>query len=230
MIPLKDNIPSYKKPIVTYLIIFLNGGVFVYQNFLLSPYEIRQFIYNFGFVPEKFITEFFSCWWTIFTSMFLHGGLLHFLGNMWFLHIFGDNVEDRFGHLKYILVYIVCGVCGNLLQFVLNPKSSIPMIGASGAISGVLGAYFIFYPSAGILTLIPLGFFSRIVVLPSIIFLGLWFLFQFFSGTTSLAMQSVIGREIGGIAYWAHIGGFLAGIFFSLKNQRKRRIKTYWHY
>jgi len=162
--------------------------------------------------------------------MFLHGGFLHFLGNMWFLYIFGDNVEDRFGHVKYLLFYIFCGVSATLVQFVLNPLSRIPMIGASGAISGVLGAYFVFYPSAGVLTLLPLGLFSRIVVLPAVLFLGLWFIFQFLSGTQSLAIQAVVGRDIGGVAYWAHIGGFLTGVVISLFSRRRRRIKTYWRY
>lgn len=233
MIPLRDNIPSYSKPVVNYTIIIMNTLVYVYQYFLLpTHYEIENFVYTYGFIPARFLYEFPETVYTILTAMFIHGGFLHFLGNMWFLYIFGDNVEDRFGHFKYLIIYLICGVAATFLQFILNPSSRIPMIGASGAISGVLGAYFIFYPSAGVLTLMLFGFFSRIVVIPAVIFLGLWFIFQFLSGTQSLALQVAIGREVGGVAYWAHIGGFLCGLFFALvsKNKRRRRVRTYWRY
>lgn len=230
MIPLKDNIPSYRKPFVNYLIIFVNSLVFIYQYFIISTqYELERFITKYGFVPFNFVTDLSSSY-TILTAMFIHGGFLHFLGNMWFLYIFGDNVEDRFGHVKYLIFYITCGVVATMLQFFLHPLSKIPMIGASGAISGVLGAYFVFYPSAGVLTFIPLGFFSRIVVLPAVLFLGLWFIFQFLSGTQSLALQMVLGKELGGVAYWAHIGGFVAGVVISIFSRRRYRRKTYWRY
>ncbi|MCS7227794.1 MAG: rhomboid family intramembrane serine protease [Endomicrobia bacterium] len=230
MIPLKDNIPSYRKPIVNFFIIIINSVVFIYQYFFLpTRQEIENFIFTYGFTPFNFITYFPSVSYTILTSMFLHGSFFHFLGNMWFLYIFGDNVEDRFGHFKYLVVYLICGLTAGLLQFILNPWSKIPMIGASGAISGVLGAYFVFYPSAGVLTFIPLGLFSRVIVLPAVLFLGLWFIFQFLSGTQSLALQMVLGREIGGVAYWAHIGGFICGLLIAIFS-RKKRYKTYWKY
>ncbi|MCS7151788.1 MAG: rhomboid family intramembrane serine protease [Endomicrobia bacterium] len=231
MIPLKDNIPSYRKPVINYFIIFLNTLVFIYQYFILSSrFEIEHFIHKFGFTPYMFLNEFPLSSYTILTSMFLHGGFMHFLGNMWFLYIFGDNVEDRYGHIKYFIVYILSGVAAVLLQFIINPLSVIPMIGASGAISGVLGSYFVFYPSAGVVTFIPFGLFSRIVVLPAVIFLGLWFIFQFLSGTQSLAIQAVLGRELGGVAYFAHIGGFLCGLITAILSKKRRRIKAYWRY
>ncbi|MCS7231037.1 MAG: rhomboid family intramembrane serine protease [Elusimicrobiota bacterium] len=231
MIPLKDNIPSYRKPFINYIIISLNTLVFIYQYFYLQNiYEIENFIYSYGLIPFRLITDFSNSWWNLFTSMFLHGGFVHFIGNMWFLYIFGDNVEDRFGHLKYFIVYILCGICGSIFQFLLNPTSRIPMIGASGAISGVLGAYFVMYPSAGILTLIPFGIFSRIVVLPAVVFLGFWIIFQFLSGTQSLMVKLAVGQDVGGVAYWAHIGGFLCGIIIAIKTRRKRRYKVYWKY
>lgn len=231
MIPLKDNIPSYRKPIINYLIILVNTAVFIYHYFFLSSrFEIESFIYKYGFIPMRFITNFPQDIYTMFTSMFLHGGMMHFLGNMWFLYIFGDNVEDRYGHLKYLLVYIISGISAIFLQFIINPLSRIPMIGASGAISGVLGSYFVFYPSAGVVTFIPFGLFSRIVILPAVIFLGLWFIFQFLSGTQSLAIQAALGKEVGGVAYFAHIGGFLCGLIIAILSRRKRRLRTYWRY
>lgn len=231
MIPLKDNIPSHRTPIVNYFIITVNTLVFIYQYIILSePYKVESFIYTYGFIPYRFTYEFFSSWWSLFTSMFLHGGFLHFLGNMWFLYIFGDNVEDRFGHLKYLLIYISCGICAGMFQFLLDPFSKIPMIGASGAISGILGAYFVLYPSAGILTLLPFGIFSRIVVIPAVMFLSFWIIFQFLSGTQNLMIKFALGRDIPGVAYWAHIGGFFCGLIISLRAKKKRRYKTYWRY
>ncbi len=230
MIPLKDNIPSYKKPFVNYIIIFINTIVFVYQYlFLPSKYHIEEFITSYGFIPYRFTND-LTYFYTIFTSMFLHGGFSHFLGNMWFLYIFGDNVEDRYGHIKYLFIYLLSGISATFLQYILNPFSKIPMIGASGAISGVLGSYFVFFPSAGVLTLVPFGFFSRIIVLPAAFFLGLWFIFQFLSGTQSLAIQAALGREVGGVAYFAHIGGFIFGLIVASVNRKKRRYKTYWRY
>lgn len=231
MIPLKDNIPSYRTPIINYSIISANTLVFIYQYIILSnPYKVEDFVYTYGFIPYRFTYEFPSYWWSLFTSMFLHGSFLHFLGNMWFLYIFGDNVEDRFGHLRYLLIYILCGVCGAVLQFLLDPFSKIPMIGASGAISGILGAYFVLYPSAGILTLVPFGIFSRIVVIPAVVFLSFWIIFQFLSGTQNLMVKFALGRDLPGVAYWAHIGGFFCGFVFAFRARKKRRYKAYWRY
>lgn len=228
MLPLKDNIPSYRKPVINYILIGINTLVFIYELSFRESYLLEKFIFSYGMVPLKFITDFTSSWYTIFTSLFLHGGILHFGGNMLFLYIFGDNVEDRLGHIKYFFTYIFWGVVGSLLQLVFNPTSNIPMIGASGCISGVLGCYFIFYPTAGIVTLVPLGFFSRIIVIPAFFFLGLWFLIQLYSGGLSIVTQPILGRS-GGIAYWAHIGGFISGVITARMVLRKRR-RTYWRY
>jgi membrane associated rhomboid family serine protease len=144
--------------------------------------------------------------------MFLHGGWAHLLGNMWFLFIFGDNVEDCFGHIGYLFFYIFAGTVAALAQIFAGPSSHIAMIGASGAISGVLGAYFAFYPQARVVTLIPMGMVSRVVELPAIYFLGFWFALQFFSGVSSLAATA---EEAGGVAFWAHVGGFVAGLLIA---------------
>ena len=150
----------------------------------------------------------------MFTSMFLHAGWGHLFGNMWFLYIFGDNVEDRFGPFGYLFFYLFCGVCAAATQVLVNPNSTVAMIGASGAISGVLGYYFITYPQARVLTLVPLGAFSRVMEIPAIVFLGIWFAMQFFTGLSSLAVAPA--QEAGGVAFWAHVGGFVAGIVLAL--------------
>jgi membrane associated rhomboid family serine protease len=143
-------------------------------------------------------------WMTVFTCMFLHGGLMHIVGNMWFLVIFGDNIEDRYGHVPYLLMYLLCGLAAGLLQLVSSPSSPIPTVGASGAIAGVMGAYLVLYPHARVVTLIPLGFVWPTVLLPAPLFLGIWFLFQI--GSAAFAEPGV-----GGVAFWAHVGGFVAG-------------------
>jgi membrane associated rhomboid family serine protease len=157
-----------------------------------------------------------SGWLPIFTSMFLHGGWLHFLGNMLYLWIFGDNVEDRLGHLRYLVFYVLCGVAAALLHIFTNHGSTLPTVGASGAIAGVLGAYLVFFPGARVLALVPILFFFQLMELPALIFLGFWFVIQFFSGALSLASQPV-----GGTAWWAHIGGFMAGVIYAFKFKRR---------
>jgi len=149
----------------------------------------------------------FAPWLTLLTCIFLHGGWLHFLGNMWFLHIFGDNVEDRIGHLGYLLFYLGCGVAASATHLFTNADSTVPTIGASGAIAGVMGGYMVLYPHARVLTLVPIFIFIEIMVLPAYVFLGIWFLLQFFQGTLAVA-----GTEASGVAWWAHIGGFAAGL------------------
>ncbi len=146
-------------------------------------------------------------WLTLLTCIFLHGGWMHMLGNMWFLHIFGDNVEDRLGHVGYLLFYLAHGVAASLVHLVSGPDSTIPTVGASGAIAGVMGGYFVLYPHARVLAAVPIVIFIQIVVLPAPLFLGVWFLLQFFQGTFS-----VDGVEAGGVAWWAHVGGFVAGV------------------
>ena len=156
--------------------------------------------------------------------MFIHAdSIMHIVGNMLFLWIFADNVEDRMGHIKFLLFYFVCGIAAALLQSAINPASKIPMIGASGAVSGVLGAYILFFPKARVLALIPLGFFLRISYLPSFVFLGIWFLYQFLFGVSSIGAR-------GGVAYFAHIGGFVAGLILALPFRKKKKRVEYQIY
>ncbi|KPK67545.1 hypothetical protein AMJ87_13210 [candidate division WOR_3 bacterium SM23_60] len=216
MLPLKDNIRSSKLPIVTYVILGINILVFLYQVSLGSALE--NFFNQYGAMPYLiFHPTGLSSYTRLLTSMFMHGGFMHIFGNMLFLWIFADNVEDRFGHIRFIFFYIVCGIAGALLHAVTAPNSMVPMIGASGAISGVLGAYILLYPKARVLALIPFGFFLRVTYLPSVLFLGIWFLFQFLSGLSSL------GARGAGVAYFAHIGGFVVGLLFALPFRKKRK-------
>jgi membrane associated rhomboid family serine protease len=178
----------------------------------LGSGELEKFIMTFGFIPGRFLSQIgkadlISLFLPVFTSMFLHGGWLHLIGNMWILSIFGDNVEDTFGHVRFLAFYLVCGVLAALAQFLSSPYSSMPMVGASGAIAGVMGAYFSLFPYARVLTLIPVFFFV-IIEVPAYVYLGLWFFLQVFYGTFS------IGAGVrGGVAFWAHVGGFAAGYF-----------------
>lgn len=206
MIPLRDVIPSRTTPYVTVTLIVLNGLIFAYQ-FLLGP-GVQEFIYVFGLVPAEF------SWPTVFTSMFLHGGLMHAGGNMLYLWIFGDNVEDRMGHGRFVAFYLLCGVAAALAQTWVSPDTVVPMVGASGAIAGVMGAYFVLYPKSRIVTLLPLIVFFQVIEVPAIVFLGIWFLMQFVNGLGSLAVASADGaaRMAGGVAFWAHVAGFAAGL------------------
>ena len=211
MIPLRDANPSRTIPFINYFLIAANVVVFLFE--LSLGRHLDQFIYRFGVVPARWIEEVemmrisLSTVLPFFSSMFLHGGWLHILGNMLFLYIFGDNVEDRFGHLKYLFFYILCGLAAAFTQVYINPSAEVPMVGASGAIAGVLGAYVFMFPTAKVATLIPIIFFFQIVELPAFLFLGIWFLIQIFSGMMALG----IGADAGGVAWWAHIGGFGAG-------------------
>lgn len=223
MIPLRDNIPSRKVPIVNYLLIVVNVGIFFYQLALASQMLLEDFIFSYGVVPLLFTTELSGHWFSLLSSQFLHGSWMHLLGNMLYLYIFGDNVEDRFGHFKFLLFYLVCGVAAALAQIFFHPQSQIPMIGASGAIAGVLGAYFLFFPRARVLTLVPMGIFSRIIEIPAFFFLGFWFLMQTAFGTQTYFYARAIGQEMGGVAWWAHSGGFIAGALFAFLLKLSRR-------
>ncbi|MFI5322298.1 MAG: rhomboid family intramembrane serine protease [Thermodesulfobacteriota bacterium] len=195
-------------------LIILNAAVFLYE-FTLGENMIT-FIFRYGFIPAKVFSASSNITITerlypFVTSMFLHGGWLHLIGNMLFLYIFGDNVEGRMGHFKYIIFYIVCGLAAASFQFITYTQSVIPMIGASGAISGVLGAYITFYPRSKILTLVPIFFLIQLVNIPASLFIIYWFLIQFLSGLSTLNLH----RETGGVAFWAHIGGFVAGLMLA---------------
>ena len=208
MIPIRDTQPSGSVPVVTYFIMGLNTMVFLAQ-LGMGP-ELDRFVYTYGLVPAKFTVPELSAWFSFpgallsfFTYMFLHGGFWHFIGNMWFLYLFGDNVEEHLGFFRFAGFYLLCGIASALLHFTLNPMSTVPTIGASGAIAGVMGAYFILYPRARVLTLIPIIIIPWFVELPAFIFLGLWFAIQFFNAA---------GSGSSGIAWWAHVGGFITGI------------------
>jgi membrane associated rhomboid family serine protease len=218
MIPLRDVIPSRTTPYVTTAIIAVNALAFLYELSLGSA--VDGFILYFGLVPA-----FFS-WVTVFTSMFLHGGLLHFGGNMLYLWIFGDNVEDRMGHGRFLVFYLLCGVAAALAQAMIDPDSVIPMVGASGAIAGVMGAYFVLYPHSRIVTLLPF-IFIQIIEVPAIIFLGIWFLMQFVNGIGSIA-ASIEGESAGGVAFWAHVAGFAAGFVGVFVFRRPERQRVEW--
>ncbi|MBW1982212.1 MAG: rhomboid family intramembrane serine protease [Deltaproteobacteria bacterium] len=212
MIPLHDTIESRNYPVVNVSIIAANVLVYWWQ--VGSGSELAQIIYTYGLVPARYsmpaIASYFSLpeqVFSFFSYMFLHGGFWHLLGNMWSLYIFGDNVEDRLGSVKYLVFYLLCGVASGLFHVAINYHSQVPTIGASGAIAGVMGAYFLLYPHSRILTLIPIFFLPYFIEIPAFVFLGFWFLFQFFS-----AAGTVAGG--GGIAWWAHVGGFLFGILF----------------
>lgn len=227
MIPLKDTNRTRTVPAVTLLLIGVNAAVFVYQLSLGAGSLSTGFFHQFGLVPRALLS--FGYWQEagilmglapFLTSMFLHGGWMHFLGNMLYLWVFGDNVEDWLGSLRFLLFYLVCGLLAALLQIAVHPGSPIPMIGASGAISGVLAAYLVLFPGARVLTFVPILFFFYLVRLPALIFLGLWFLLQFFNGAVSLTAGDL---SMGGTAWWAHIGGFVAGLVLILKARKSRR-------
>lgn len=217
MIPLRDTIRSYSFPIINISLIGINTLAFIFE-ISLSPAGLDRLIYNFGLVPARLnltnpIAAFLdpSPWMTLLTHMFLHGGWVHFLSNVWILFIFGDNVEDRMGHGRYLAFYILSGFASGLMQTLVGPTSQIPAIGASGAIAGVLGAYFVLFPGARVVTLIPIFIFPWFLEIPALIYLGFWFISQLFSGLAALNMPEA--AAMGGIAWWAHIGGFMFGVF-----------------
>jgi membrane associated rhomboid family serine protease len=212
MIPLRDNIPSTSVPFLNYAIMSLCVLVFFLE--MSMGRELEEFFQAFGFVPRNFSLHLghgnaLGAILPIFTSMFLHGGWFHLLGNMWTLFIFGDNVEDTLGHVKFLLLYLVSGAAACFAQLLSSPYSSMPMVGASGAIAGIMGAYFALFPGGRILTLIPVLFFV-IIEIPAYVFLGIWFLLQFFFGTFSILGAATEG----GVAFWAHVGGFITGYLF----------------
>jgi len=212
MIPLRDTTPTRNYPVANTAIIGINVVVYFIQ--LMQGPEINRFIYIYGLVPARYsiprLAEYFTTGqqvFSLFSFMFLHGSFWHILGNMWSLYIFGDNVEDRLGPMRYSLFYLLCGLASGISHLILNLHSNLPTIGASGAIAGVMGAYFILHPRSKILTLIPIFFIPYFLNIPAFVFLGLWFLLQFINAAGSQGAA-------GGIAWWAHIGGFLFGMVF----------------
>ena len=229
MIPLKDDNPTDNKPIVTYWLIGICVFVFIIE-LSSSSYRTGAFFYSFGLIPSVLIGHtqlsqdlyVIPAFLTIFSSMFVHGGFMHLIGNMLYMWIFADNIEDNLGPKRFIIFYLLCGICAAMAQVIMDTHSQIPMVGASGAIGGVLGAYLINHPHAKVLVLIPLGFFSQILRIKAIYVLGFWFILQFIN-------SALTNPKGGGVAYAAHIGGFLSGVililFFNKKQKKKIKKK-----
>ena len=207
MLPIKDELPTREIPVVNYVLIAINVIVYLFMA-LASPETQEAIVTRYAMVPAHFADGVtLADILTIFTSMFMHAGLAHLGGNMLYLWIFGDNVEDRQGHIQYLMFYLVGGVVASLTHLATNWGSELPTVGASGAIAAVLGAYLVLFPASRIVTLIPLGFFSRLTTAPAFVFLGLWFILQLFEGVMSFG-----GADVSGVAFWAHVGGFVAGM------------------
>jgi membrane associated rhomboid family serine protease len=201
MFPLSDVIPSRTAPVVTIGLIAVNAVVFLYQV-MLPDQQLEVFVSQYALIPAYF------SWVNVFTSMFLHAGWMHVIGNMLYLWIFGDNVEDQLGHIGFLLFYLASGCAAAMLQLVINPFTTVPMVGASGAIAGIMGAYFVLYPESRVLTAVFIFFFFDLVEIPAIFFLGIWFVMQVLSGVGSLGAA----HSSGGTAFFAHIGGFAVGV------------------
>ena len=227
MIPLKDDNPTSNKPIVTYFLIGLCVIIFLAQ-FSSQSYKSGQLFYSYGLIPSVLMghnqlpLDLYSvpAYLTIFTSMFMHGGFMHLIGNMLYMWIFADNIEDNLGPSKFLIFYLFCGIGAAMTQVFMDIYSQVPMVGASGAIGGVLGAYLINHPNARVLVLIPFGFFSQLIKIRALYVLGFWFILQFISSG-------------GGVAYAAHIGGFVSGmiliLFFNKKKGKKKFLKRPWN-
>lgn len=213
MIPLRDSQPSRTTPVVTVALIVVNFAAFFYE-LSLDGFSRNHFIAAYGVVPDRLHLV------TLVTSMFLHGGWMHIIGNMWFLWIFGDNIEDSLGRGKFLMFYLLCGVAAALAHVLLNPYSRIPTVGASGAIAGVMGAYLVRFPRARITTLVPVFVFLTTFELPALVVLLYWFVIQFFSGVGSVAFSQ---QSAGGIAWFAHVGGFVAGVLLILVLPKRER-------
>jgi len=218
MIPLRDVIPSRSTPYITVTLIVINTVAWLYE--LTIPGDLLPvYLQLYGVVPADFSTP------TLVSSMFLHGSWSHFIGNMWYLWIFGDNVEDRVGHGRFIAFYLLCGVVAALGHVAMDPASTLPTIGASGAIAGVMGAYFVLYPQSRVLTLIPLVFYVEIIELPAVFLLGFWFVMQLFNaGVIAVTSNS----SSGGIAFVAHVAGFVAGLAGVFVFRKRRRTTEWW--
>ena len=228
MIPLRDDAPRWSFPGVTLTLILINCAIFFYESALLarSAYLGELFIQTYGAIPARVLAAVNGDYPLIegvaplFTSIFLHGGWLHLIGNMWFLWVFGDNVEDELGHFPYLVFYIACGVIASLAHIFSGPSSTVPTVGASGAIAGVMGAYLIRFPMARVVTLIPFFLFFTTVEIPAFVMLLYWLAIQLLSGTMTLGEAST-----GGVAWWAHVGGFAAGALLIWSRPRRRRYR-----
>lgn len=232
MIPLRDTNPTRRTPHVTWLLLTVNILVFTYEVMIgqmQRSHQFAQFIYTFGAIPSDIVGVLLRpAEWlphpmgTLISSMFVHANWRHLAGNMWFLYIFGDNIEDEIGHIRFLIFYLVCGLAGSIVHIILDINSPIPMVGASGAISGIMGAYILLFPRARVLTLV-IFFIITMIEIPAYWFLAFWFFLQFMGGLNT------IGTQAGGTAFWAHVGGFIAGLWLIrmwVKHFRKPR--TWW--
>ena len=226
MFPIRDTIPHRHFPFATWGLIAINALVF-FRELAIPQAATNKLVYLFGLVPARFTNPEWAAtvgypihtYWPFVTTMFLHGGWLHVIGNMWVLAIFGDNVEDRMGPVRFTLFYLLCGITAGVVHVLTNPESTVPAVGASGAIAGVMAAYFVLYPRARIVAMFPIIFYPIFFEVPAWVYLGFWFLIQVLSGTMAIASE----RQVGGIAWWAHIGGFAAGILFLALFLRRER-------
>ena len=241
MIPIRDDVPSRNYPFVNVTLIAVNVLAFLYQV-TLDPEQLELFINDFAVLPSRYFAHTSITYSSlgshssavgltlpIFTAMFLHGGWAHLGGNMLYLWIFGDNVEDRMGHARYVVFYLLCGVLATFAHIFSNIGSRVPSLGASGAIAGVLGAYLLLYPRARVVTLVPIFIFLQFIRIPAVLLLGFWFVQQFFYGAASLGVHSA---QTGGVAWWAHIGGFISGMalvnLFKKGGQREYAREIWW--
>jgi membrane associated rhomboid family serine protease len=230
VIPIRDTVPTSRTPVVTWSLIAINVAIFLYE-LTLDPRDLQELFYLFGMVPARYSHPGWAQWvglpiddyWPFLTSMFLHGGWTHVIGNMWALWIFGDNVEDRMGPVRFLLFYLFTGLAAGLTHWFTNLDSAVPTVGASGAIAGVLGAYFVLFPRSRIIVLVPVFFLPLFFQLPAVTYLLFWFLSQVLGGTIS----GLTASEVGGVAWWAHVGGFATGMvsqwFFRPPEDRARR-------
>lgn len=217
MIPIRDEIKTHRTPIVNYALVVINVLVFLWM--FLNSGNLESIYYEYALIPSNFLNGIdLGDVKDVFTSMFMHGGWMHLIGNMLYLWIFGDNIEDRLGHIGYLIFYLAGGIAAALLQTLISPSSQIPMVGASGAIAGVLGAYLVMYPNSRVYTFIPIGFYARVRLMPAVVVLGMWFILQLISGVGSLG-----ALDQGGTAYFAHIGGFIFGLIVGWMFKRRGR-------
>ncbi|GIX07104.1 MAG: rhomboid family intramembrane serine protease [Candidatus Poribacteria bacterium] len=224
MFPIRDTIPSRYTPFATVGLISINGAVFLYE-LSLSPAELMAFFQRYGVVPAALRSGApWGEWLSLLTSMFLHGGWFHIIANMWALWLFGDNVEDRMGIGRFLAFYLLTGLAAGATHAVLNPNSTVPTVGASGAVAGVMGAYFVLFPRSTLIVVVPFFFWPVLFEVPAVIYLLLWFLGELFSGTLSLAVPG----DVGGIAFWAHVGGFVAGVVLHPIFLRPRQVYRRW--
>jgi membrane associated rhomboid family serine protease len=232
LIPIRDTVPSRHPPVIVWVLLLINGVVFTLE-LALPEAGLERAFYLFGLVPKRFTHPEWAryigfpihTYWPFLTHMFLHAGWLHIIGNMWVLWIFGDNVEDRMGPARFLIFYLLCGLTAGVTQMFVTPNATVPSVGASGAIAGVMGAYLLMFPTARVIVLVPIFFFPLFFELPAVLYLVFWFWIQLFSGALALAKPD----QVGGIAFWAHVGGFVAGVvlhrLFLMRQPRRHRFE-----